>query len=200
MRFGTAETLVFVRSWLAHPLRVLEVGCGEGELAAALVEGGYRVVAIDSDAAAVEIAKARGVDARLATWPLFDDGQFDAVLFTRSLHHIEPLDAAVAHAREVLQPGGRIIIEDFAPAEMSPRFLSWLREELSRIGQQWQQDPVHPISEIQRAVASRFEIVHDTSVPYCYRYFADHDAARMYDAELELGERPLGRRIVAAIH
>ena len=200
MRFGTTETLHFVRSWLAHPLRVLEVGCGDGELSAALVQGGYRVVAIDTDIAEVEIAKARGVDARVATWPVFNDGEFDAVLFTRSLHHIEPLDAAVAHAREVLRPAGRIIIEDFAPAEMSPRFLTWLREELSHIGQEWQQEPVHPISDIQRAVASRFNIVHDTSVPYCYLYFPDDDAARIYDAELELGERPLGRRIVAAIH
>jgi len=199
MSFATAQTLSFVERWLTHPLRILEVGCGDGDLASALVERGHDVIAIDSDSAAVAAAKGRGVDARVAIWPAFEGGKFDAVLFTRSLHHIEPLDSAVTRAREVLRPGGRIIIEDFAPAEMSPRFLSWLRGELSRIGEEWHQDHVHPIADIRRAVASQFSIELEADTPYCYRYFADDDAKRIYHAELALAERPLGRRLVASL-
>lgn len=199
MSLGTAQTLSFVERWLAHPLRILEVGCGAGDLASALVERGHDVVAVDSDPAAVSAAKARGVDARMAVWPAFDGGTFGAVLFTRSLHHIDPLDGAVMRARELLQPGGRILIEDFAPAEMSPRFLSWLRGELSRIGEEWHQDPVHPIADIRRVVESHFTIEYEADAPYCYRYFPDDEARRVYEAELSLGERPLGRRIVATV-
>ena len=38
----------FVRSWLpAPPARVLEIGCGDGELAPALAEEGWQVSAVD---------------------------------------------------------------------------------------------------------------------------------------------------------
>lgn len=197
MSLGTSQTISFCERWLTHPCRALEVGCGDGDLARALVERGHEVVAIDSDPAAITTAKARGVDARVAVWPAFASGKFDALLFTRSLHHIEPLDGAVKRARDVLQPGGRILIEDFAPGEMSPRFLSWLRGELSRIGEEWHQDPVHPIADIRRAVASHFTIEYEADTPYCYRYFPENEAKRIYDAELALVERPLGRRLVA---
>ena len=183
MSFATSQTLAFVRKWLTQPSRVLEIGCGEGELAAAL----QSVIAIDSDPLAIGKAKARGVDARVATWPEFHDAPFDAVLFTRSLHHIEQLDRAVTRARELLKPGGHLIIEDFAPAEMSPRFLAWLRGELRRIGEEWEQEPVHPIADIRRAVASHFDIVFEGDTPYCHRYFPEAEAEKMFDAELALG-------------
>lgn len=199
MRFATSQTLFFIEEWLTHPLRILEVGCGDGDLASALIERGDEVIAIDSDPDAVSAAKARGVDARVAVWPAFEGGKFGVVLFARSLHHIEPLDGAVAHARDVLRPEGRIMIEDFAPAEMSPRFLSWLRDELSRIGEEWQQDPVHPIADIRRVVASHFKILYEADTPYCYRYFPEEEASRIYDEELALGERLLGRRLVASL-
>ncbi|MGH7719803.1 MAG: class I SAM-dependent methyltransferase, partial [Gemmatimonadaceae bacterium] len=109
------ETLSFVLdSITAPPCRLLEVGCGAGELAARLGSHGFTVVAIDSDADAVHAARDRGVDARVARWPEHDDAPFDAVLFTRSLHHLQPLPPAVARARELLAPSGVVIVEDFA--------------------------------------------------------------------------------------
>jgi 2-polyprenyl-3-methyl-5-hydroxy-6-metoxy-1,4-benzoquinol methylase len=196
MSFATEDTLQFVRRWLPQPLRVLEVGCGDGDLAASMSRAGYEVVAIDSDANAIANTRARGVDARVATWPDFSDKRFGAILFTRSLHHVEPLPEAVAKASALLPRGGKIVIEDFAPAEMTPRFLEWLGARLATIGKEWEQEPVHPISDIRREVRKHFEIVHETSVPYAYRYFPDERADELYEAELILGEIPLGRRIV----
>src|SRR5690349_17075257 len=111
---GLRYTLEFVRRSLPEQaLRLLEVGCGDGALAAALAADGLKVVAIDVDPEVVDIARASAVDARVAEWPNFEDGRFDAVLFTRSLHHVHDLMPSVEAAAAALNSGGRIIVEDF---------------------------------------------------------------------------------------
>ena len=82
-------------------------------------------MAIDSDPDSVTTAQLLGVDARVATWPDFDEGHFDAVLFTRSLHHIHPLDESVRHAADRLVKGGRILVEDFAYESTDEKTLRW---------------------------------------------------------------------------
>jgi 2-polyprenyl-3-methyl-5-hydroxy-6-metoxy-1,4-benzoquinol methylase len=68
-----SKTLQFVVSALppsaARTFRILEVGCGTGSLAARLAETGYQVLALDSSPKAVRIARAKGVDAHVVTWP-----------------------------------------------------------------------------------------------------------------------------------
>jgi SAM-dependent methyltransferase len=126
MQFETRYTYDFVKRFLPNDCRrILEVGCGTGELAACLSRDGYGVVAIDIDPEAVAATHRLGVDSRVAKWPDFSDGCFDAVLFTRSLHHIHPLDRAVQHAADTLREGGRIIIEDFAHESADERTLRW---------------------------------------------------------------------------
>lgn len=111
---STRYTYEFVTATLpSQSRRILEVGCGDGALAALLQADGLDVLAIDNDPQAVEAAIAAGVETRLVSWPSEMSERFDAVLFTRSLHHIEPLDEAVAAARDALQPNGRMIVEDF---------------------------------------------------------------------------------------
>jgi 2-polyprenyl-3-methyl-5-hydroxy-6-metoxy-1,4-benzoquinol methylase len=129
MRFETRYTYDFVKRFLpSDSVRILEVGCGTGELAASLSKNGYGVVAIDSDRDAILAAQQLGVDARIATWPDFDDGEFDAVLFTRSLHHIHPLDESVRRAVESLAQDGRMIVEDFAYESVDEKTLRWFRD------------------------------------------------------------------------
>jgi SAM-dependent methyltransferase len=126
MRFETKYTYDFVKRSLPNDcLRILEVGCGTGELAACLSRDGHAIVAIDIDPESVAAARRHGVDARVAKWPDFDDGNFDAVLFTRSLHHIHPLNGAVRHAANTLREGGRIIVEDFAHESADEKTLRW---------------------------------------------------------------------------
>ena len=123
-------TFDFVRSALpAGARRVLEIGCGDGAVAAMLGGSGLEVLALDSDEAAVASARARGVDARCAEWPHGDLGAgFDAILFTRSLHHVHELEEAVAAAIAALAPGGRIVVEDFAFGEADEPTLAWFRD------------------------------------------------------------------------
>jgi SAM-dependent methyltransferase len=85
MKFETKFTRDFIqRSFPAGARRVLEIGCGSGELAASLLQDRVWLVAIDNDADLIAAAQGLGVDARIAAWPNFENGQFDAVLFTRN--------------------------------------------------------------------------------------------------------------------
>jgi SAM-dependent methyltransferase len=126
MEFETRYTYDFIKRFLPPDCqRILEVGCGTGEVAACLTQDRYAVIAIDSDGDSVAAARQLGVDARVATWPDFNGGQFDAVLFVRSLHHIHPLDESVRHAADSLVEGGLIIVEDFAYESADEKTLRW---------------------------------------------------------------------------
>lgn len=97
----------------APPARVLEAGCGRGALAAALADLGYQVTGVDRDADMAAAAAERGV--RVVQADVRDiRGDYDVVLFTRSLHHAESLEDILAHAVTLLAPGGQVIIEEFA--------------------------------------------------------------------------------------
>ncbi len=193
----TGETLAFVEPALPEPCsRVLEVGCGEGDLAWRLMDGGRTVVGLDTSAEAVARARALGVDARRVDWMDFRRGEpFDAVLFVRSLHHTADLPAAVAKAAAVLRPGGRVIVEDFAFAEVDAPTAEWIRGLLKVLqaagrvaapaGTQafrllgegdalelWFEDhhDIHTAAAMESALARHFRILSRARAPYLYRY------------------------------
>jgi SAM-dependent methyltransferase len=173
---------------------VLEIGCGDGELAAALQQRRCSVVAIDCDPRAVTAARRRGVDARRAHWPDFCDGLFDAVLFTRSLHHVGNLKRAVAHALRQLRPGGRVLVEDFDFAAADAKTAMWLHGVASGLLaagamtatqpfvavllgrkaplQAWRKghDDVHGHEAIRRVLAATGLPLRETSTEYLFRY------------------------------
>jgi SAM-dependent methyltransferase len=107
-----AREIVFEAVAEVEPRSVLEVGCGEGELCERVQrELGVPVVAIDQSERMVELARARGVDARVADvreLP-FEDGSFDVAVAAWMLYHVLDLDRAVAELARVLRPGGRLV-------------------------------------------------------------------------------------------
>lgn len=218
---ATRYTYDFVTSNLPRgAARILEVGCGDGALAVLLRADGLEVTAIDSDPEAVKAAITAGISARLATWPAPMEGKFDAVLFTRSLHHIQAIDEAVAAARDALLPKGRIIVEDFRAEGGSEKSARWfthfvraliadgavaasLDELIEKL------DPadhdLHSSSTIAGALRG-FE-VEATEAAYYFRYLEpllrQPDMAQaLLDQELSLIDAgsidPLGKRFVAA--
>ncbi len=86
--------------------RVLDVGCGEGQLARAT-----GAVGIDPVWPQLEVARQRGgVYARALAGALpFDDGVFDAVIACLVFEHIADAAAAIAEVGRVLEQGGRFL-------------------------------------------------------------------------------------------
>jgi SAM-dependent methyltransferase len=94
------------------PRRVLEVGCGWGELAEWIArETDAEVVATDLSPRMVELARERGVDARLADVQVlpFANGEFDVVVAAWMLYHVPDLDRAFTEIARVLRPGGVLV-------------------------------------------------------------------------------------------
>ena len=91
----TNETVAFVTPHLRPGCRILEVGAGRGEVARRLRAAGHSVTAIDSSADAVRAAADDGIEVTHADFMEFQADPFDAVVFTRSLHHLNPLQPNV---------------------------------------------------------------------------------------------------------
>jgi SAM-dependent methyltransferase len=194
MRFENRFTYEFIRRFLPPSgRRILDVGCGRGEVAACLSRDGRVVIAIDSDRDSVVAAQRLGVDAHVASWPDFDDGHFDAILFTRSLHHIHPLAESVGHAADSLTEGGRIIVEDFAYESTDEKTLRWFAGAIrllkadSLLGEgdelllkadtlnAWRQNhehELHTAAEIGAQFEKLFSDVVKEEAPYYFRYLA----------------------------
>jgi len=93
------------------PRRVLEVGCGPGEAAERIAASGADVEALDSSERMVELARARGVAARVGDVQElpFADASFDAALAAWMLYHVPDVERAISELARVLRPGGRLV-------------------------------------------------------------------------------------------
>lgn len=89
--------------------RILDVGCGNGELTEKIRETGATVIGVDSSPDMVEAARKRGVDARLAdAADLKFAAEFDAAFSNAALHWMKrDPDAVLRSVRKSLKPGGR---------------------------------------------------------------------------------------------
>ena len=110
----------------AQGATILDVGCGRGELAALLVKDGFKVTAVDRNEEAVNEAIAAGINAACADFLKFHSQlKFDAVLMSRSLHHIDPVAKAVQHAHALLNDDGLFLLEDFGAELLDQRTALW---------------------------------------------------------------------------
>jgi SAM-dependent methyltransferase len=94
------------------PRWVLDVGCGQGELAERLQhELGVKVTAIDQSERMVELTRARGVDARVGDVQdlPFPDESFDVAVAAWMLYHVPDLERGLGELARVLLPGGRLV-------------------------------------------------------------------------------------------
>ncbi|MFC3996935.1 class I SAM-dependent methyltransferase [Nocardiopsis sediminis] len=94
--------------------RVLDAGCGTGDLAGRLAASGADVVGVDASPDMIDRARERFPDLDLRVADLRDLGPidgFDAVLSNAVLHWIPEADAAAASLAGALRPGGRLVAE-----------------------------------------------------------------------------------------
>ena len=105
-----------------QPARLLEVGCGWGELAERMASDlGCSVIAIDQSPRMVELAVERGVDARVGDVQelTFRDAEFDAVVAAWMLYHVPDLDRALSECARVLRRGGVLVAVTNAAADFA---------------------------------------------------------------------------------
>ncbi|MCA1563175.1 MAG: metalloregulator ArsR/SmtB family transcription factor [Acidobacteria bacterium] len=99
-----------------------DLGCGTGQVAAALAPFVTRVIAVDRSGEMLQAARRRlraavNVDVRrgdLEALPI-GDGELDAATLLLVLHHLPDPSAALKEAGRVLRPGGRLLIADMLP-------------------------------------------------------------------------------------
>jgi SAM-dependent methyltransferase len=92
--------------------RVLDVGCGSGELLSHYREHGWETFGIDPSEQAAALARERGASVHRGTladqpWPV---ESFDLIVFSHSLEHIPQPVQALRLARGLLADGGRLAI------------------------------------------------------------------------------------------
>jgi SAM-dependent methyltransferase len=186
------EALRFLLPFLGGARRVLDVGCGNGLLSRRLLGRGFDVTALDRSLRRTE--RTEGLRLLEADFLGFEDAPYDALVFSASLHHLFPLEAALARADGLLRPGGLLLVSDFdleAPDEATARFYYDMEGLLLAAGlyrpekvgrpetrdalRRWHEEhedtpPFHTGTAMHEAVARRFELLGRGQGPYLYRY------------------------------
>ncbi len=125
--FGLFEELM---PWRAGPMRALDAGCGAGGLLVRLTHVGWSAEGVEIDPAAVEVARRiSGVPVRVGDFRTADvpTGVFDLVVLRHVFEHLDDPIAALRRLRELLAPGGRVVLIYPNPASLGARVFgaSW---------------------------------------------------------------------------
>lgn len=198
MRIPTPELAEYLPE---PPARILEIGCGRGELALALREAGYDVLAIDPDAPVGEIFR------RVTLEELSGVGEFDAVVAQRSLHHVLDLPAAVAKIAD-LTP--RLVVDEFAWDLLDAPTGRWYDEQRRELAGAGREPPGPPLAEweehhrglhgfeaMRSALATRFVGRRFEPRAHLYRYLGGEPLRELEESLIGAAAiRPLGFRWV----
>jgi SAM-dependent methyltransferase len=197
------DLLAFVRANLpAPPLRLLEVGAGNGELARALGEAGYEVLAIDP--------KPSGAGVRPVALLDLDEpaASFGAALAVTSLHHVEPLEGSVERLAELLEPGGLVVVDEFDVGAFDERAAEWWLRQQRALGRTEHPSAeqlvaehrahLHPLDRIVAALEPHFHFGTPIYGPYLYRWNLDEALRRDEEGAIARAEIPaVGARLLA---
>jgi ArsR family transcriptional regulator len=148
--FGDRFHLAALAAFAQSDWTVGDLGCGTGQVSAALAPFVARVISVDGSAAMLQAARKRlhafdNIDLRrgdLEALPI-DDGRLDAATLMLVLHHVPEPERALADVARVLKPQGRAIIVDMLPhdresyrQQMGHVWLGFSDEHVRRMFQQ----------------------------------------------------------------
>jgi len=94
--------------------RILDVGCGTGQLTADIANAGAEVVGLDLSAEMIAAASANFPQLRFEVADIAAanyKGEFDAVFSNAALHWVRDQNAAIGAIARALKPGGRFVFE-----------------------------------------------------------------------------------------
>jgi len=138
-----ARQLVPGRSWAAWsralgmllpPLKVADLGCGEGYLTMEAARWAARVIAVDRSDTVLRRARSLAQRRRVTNvvWKRGElehvpigDAEVDVAMLSQALHHAEQPGRAVAEAARVTVPGGRVLVLD-----LRAHHETWVRNKL----------------------------------------------------------------------
>lgn len=129
------QIIPLVIAELSHAERILDVGCGEGQVSRRLAAArpGRTVVGIDPTERHIEVAQSRGggVNYRIGSVDRmpFADGQFDAVVACLVFEHIDDVDAAIGEVARVLDSGGTFLFLLNHPLLQTPNS-GWIDDQI----------------------------------------------------------------------
>jgi len=140
---------------LAGFRRVLDVGCGEGQMARRVAALGAEVVGVDGSWAQIAEARRRGGGPTYlrgtATALPVASGSVDAVTACLVLEHVEPFEPAIDEIARVLVPGGCFVLFLNHPLLQAPGS-GWVDDHI--LGEQyWRLGPYLPDDESMEEVA-----------------------------------------------
>jgi SAM-dependent methyltransferase len=126
------QILPLVQKHLRSARRVLDVGCGEGQVARHIARAGAEVVGLDPTASQIRQAHSRGglpryVQAAGEQLPFHRD-TFDAVVLCLAIEHIDPFEPAIDEIARVLAPDGQFLLLLVHPLLQAPGS-GWVDDE-----------------------------------------------------------------------
>jgi len=159
----TEQILPMVRAAMPAGGVVVDVGCGEGQVARELAEG-RTVVGIDPAWAQVSVGAERGggpgyVQGGAAAIPV-RDASVDGAVASLVFEHIPELDTALGEVARVLRPGGTFLLLLNHPLLQTPGS-GWIDDQiLDPPEQYWRIGPYLPeadtLEQVERGVFIRF--------------------------------------------
>ena len=120
--FGDRFHLMALAAFADPEATVGDLGCGTGQVSAAVAPFVATVIGVDSSAAMLQAARKRlqgqrNIDLRrgeLEALPIDDNG-LDTATVMLVLHHVPEPGRALADVARVLKPGGRLVLVDMLP-------------------------------------------------------------------------------------
>lgn len=148
--------------------RVLDVGCGDGQVARlAMSLGSELVVGVDPTWNQVVVASERGGGVRVARASAhrlpFADSSFDAVVACLVFEHIEDVDDAIAEVSRVLAPGGRFCFFLNHPLLQTPGS-GWIDDQILDPPEQYWRIGPYLVEDL-----SIEEVEKDVFIPFIHR-------------------------------
>jgi 2-polyprenyl-3-methyl-5-hydroxy-6-metoxy-1,4-benzoquinol methylase len=117
------------------PVKVLDLGCGNGVLTKKIADAGFEVIGVDPSETGIEGAKKMHPDIDFRVCGVYDDpektglGKFDLIIAEEVVEHLYFPDELLKFSKKVINPGGKIIL--------STPYYGYLRNLLLAIFNRW---------------------------------------------------------------